>query len=66
MAQDLGALQEIFDTINQLEKKEIKRRSITETEELFFYPLALATALLALALLLRFTLLNASPMAVAT
>lgn len=66
MAQDLSALQDIFDTINKLEKKEIKRRSITETEELFFYPLAVAAALLGLALLLRFTMLNASPMAVAT
>lgn len=66
MAQDLGALQEIFDTIDKLEKREIKRRNITETEELFFYPLAAAAMLLALALLLRFTVLNASPMAVAT
>jgi Ca-activated chloride channel family protein len=66
MAQDLGALQEIFATIDKLEKKEIKRRSITEVEEKFFYPLAAASALLGLALLLRFTLLNASPMAVAT
>ena len=66
MAQDLGALQEIFATIDKLEKKEIKHRSITEVEEKFFYPLAAASALLGLALLLRFTLLNASPMAVAT
>jgi Ca-activated chloride channel homolog len=66
MAQDLSALQDIFDTINKLEKKEIKRRSITETEELFYYPLSVAACLLALALLLRLTLLNASPMAVAT
>jgi len=66
MAQDLSALQDIFDTIDKLEKTEIKRRSITETEEKFFYPLAAAAALLALALLLRLTVLNAAPMAVAT
>ena len=66
MAQDLNALQDIFDTIDKLEKKEIKKRTITETEELFFYPLAAAAALLALALFLRFTFLNAAPMAVAT
>lgn len=66
MAQDLGALQDIFDTIDKLEKKEIKKRTITETEELFFYPLTAAAALLGLALLLRLTFLNAAPMAVAT
>ncbi len=66
MAQDLGALQDIFDTIDKLEKKEIKKRTITETEELFFYPLTAAAALLGLALLLRLTVLNAAPMAVAT
>jgi Ca-activated chloride channel family protein len=65
MAQDLNALQEIFETIDKLEKKEIKRRSITETEELFFYPLSFASFLLALALLLHFTVLRSSPIAVA-
>ena len=66
MAQNLSALQDIFDTIDKLEKTEIKRRTIVETEELFFYPLAAAAGLLALALLLRFTLLNAAPLTVAT
>ena len=66
MAQDIGALEDIFETINKLEKKEIKKRTVTETEELFFYPLAAAAALLGLALLLRLTVLNAAPMAVAT
>lgn len=66
MAQDLGALEEIFQTIDKLEKKEIKKRTITETAELFHYPLALAVCLLGLALLLRFTLLNSAPMVVAT
>jgi len=66
MAQDLGALKDIFETIDKLEKREIKRRSITETEELFFYPLGLAAALLGLALLLRLSFLNSAPMAVAT
>ena len=66
MAQDLNALQEIFSTIDQLEKTEIKRRSIVETREMFFYPLLAAAALLALALFLRLTVLNAAPVAVAT
>ena len=66
MAQDLNALQEIFSTIDQLEKTEIKRRSIVETREMFFYPLLAAVALLALALTLRLTFLNAAPVAVAT
>lgn len=66
MAQDLSALKDIFDTIDRLEKREIKRRSIVETEELFFYPALTAAALLGLALLLRLTFLNAAPVAVAT
>lgn len=66
MAQNLDALKEIFDTIDRLEKTEIKRRTVVETRELFFYPLSLAAGLLAAALLLRFTLLNTAPMAVAT
>jgi Ca-activated chloride channel family protein len=66
MAQDLNALQEIFSTIDQLERTEIKRRSIVETREMFFFPLLAAAALLALALTLRLTVLNAAPVAVAT
>jgi Ca-activated chloride channel family protein len=66
MAQDLSALADIFETIDKLEKKEIKKRTVTETEELFFYPLAAAASLLGLALFLRFTFLNAAPMAIAT
>lgn len=66
MAQDLSALKEIFDTIDRLERREIKRRSIVETEELFFLPVVAAAALLGLALLLRLTFLNAAPVAVAT
>jgi Ca-activated chloride channel family protein len=66
MAQDLNALEDIFETIDKLEKKEIKKRTITETEELFSYPLSAAALLLGLALFLRFTFLNAAPMAVAT
>jgi len=66
MAQDLSALKDIFDTIDRLEKTEIKKRSIVETEEMFFVPAALAAGLLGLALLLRLTLLNSAPVAVAT
>lgn len=66
MAQNLDTLEDVFKTIDQLEKTEIKRRVVVEAEELFFYPLATAAALLGLALLLRLTLLNAAPVAVAT
>lgn len=66
MAQNISALQEIFETIDRLEKTEIKRRTNVETHELFFYPMGVAASLLGLALLLRLTLLNSAPMAVAT
>lgn len=66
MAQNTDALQNIFETIDQLEKTEIKRRTFIETEELFHYPVALAAALLLLALLLRQTILRVTPGALAT
>lgn len=66
MAQDLDALEEIFRTIDELEKTEIKRRNIVETEDLFFYFLVVAAGCLALALLLHLTVLRASPGLVAT
>ena len=66
MAQNTDALKDIFDTIDQLEKTEIKRRTYIETEELFHYPVATAAALLLLALLLRQTLLRLTPGALAT
>lgn len=66
MAQNLDALKEIFETIDRLEKTEIKKRTIVETRELFIYPLSVAVALLAAALFLRFTLLNSAPIAAAT
>lgn len=66
MAQNTDALQDIFSTIDQLEKTEIKRRTLIETDELFHYPVALAAAFLLLALLLRQTLLRVTPGALAT
>ncbi len=66
MAQNTDALQDIFNTIDQLEKTEIKRRTLIETDELFHYPVALAAVLLLLALLLRQTLLRVTPGALAT
>lgn len=66
MAQNTDALQDIFNTIDQLEKTEIKRRTLIEADELFHYPVALAAALLLLALLLRQTLLRVTPGALAT
>ena len=65
-AQDLEALADIFKTIDQLEKSEIKKRNIVETEDLFQWPVGAALALLLLALLLRQTVLRSAPMAVAT
>ena len=64
-AQDLEALADIFKTIDQLEKSEIKKRNIVETEDLFPWPVGAALALLLLALLLRQTILRRAPMAVA-
>ena len=64
-AQDLEALADIFKTIDQLEKSEVKKRNIVETEDLFPWPVGAAFSLLLLALLLRQTVLRRAPMAVA-
>ncbi|MCB1224475.1 MAG: VWA domain-containing protein [Verrucomicrobiales bacterium] len=61
MAQNTDTLEDIFDTIDQLEKVDITRRSYLEVTELFFWPTTLAALLLALALLLRLTLLRSAP-----
>ena len=66
MAQNTAALEDIFNTIDQLEKSEIKRRTYIETEELFHIPVLSATALLLLALLLRQTFLRLTPGTAAT
>lgn len=49
-AKDTATLQRIFEEIDTLEKSEIERRSIRESEEYFQWPLALAVVLLALAI----------------
>jgi len=61
MAQNLSSLSDVFSTIDQLEKTKIERRKITESEELFFWPLAVSAAALFLALLLSLTLLHSAP-----
>jgi len=66
MAQNLNSLTEVFATIDQLEKTKIERRKITETDELFPYPLAVAAIALFLALLLSLTILHSAPEPVAT
>lgn len=66
MAQNLNSLSEVFGTIDQLEKTKIEHRKITETDELFPYPLAVATIALFLALLLSLTILHSAPEPVAT
>jgi Ca-activated chloride channel family protein len=65
MAQNTGALEDIFNTIDQLEKTEIIRRTIVETEELYHWPVGMAAALLLLALFLRQSLLRVTPGALA-
>ncbi|MBE2283680.1 MAG: VWA domain-containing protein [Prosthecobacter sp.] len=66
MAQSLSTLQEVFETINQLEKTKIERRKITETDELFPWPLAVSAIALFLALLLSLTFLHSAPEPAAT
>lgn len=61
MAQSLNSLEDVFSEINRLEKTKIERRKITETEELFPWPLAVAAAALFLALLLSQTALRTAP-----
>lgn len=64
-AQDLEALSDIFKTIDQLEKAEIKKRNIVETEDLFPWPAAAALALLLASLVLRQTVLRSAPVTIA-
>lgn len=66
MAQSLNSLENVFEEINQLEKTKIERRKITETDELFPYPLAVSAAALFLALLLSLTILHSAPEPLAT
>lgn len=56
--EELGA---IYDEIDQLETTEVKLRHFAEFEELFYWPLLLGTALLALELLLANTRLRTLP-----
>jgi Ca-activated chloride channel family protein len=62
-AQDLGALERIFKTIDQLEKTEVQKRAIVETEEAYQPFVWAAAVLLLLALLLSQTLLRTAPLA---
>ncbi|MDZ4289311.1 MAG: VWA domain-containing protein [Prosthecobacter sp.] len=61
MAQDLNTLADIFGTIDKLEKAKIERQKIIETEELYYYPLWAATALLLAGLTLRYGLMSTAP-----
>jgi len=60
-ARDTQALKEIFDKIDDLEKTEMEKTTVVETEELFHLPTGAAFALAALSLLLSQTLLARSP-----
>ncbi len=61
LAQDLNALSNIFKTIDQLEKSEVRKRNIVETKDLFPWPLAAAAVLLLLSLALRLSVLRSAP-----
>ena len=61
MAQNLSSLSDVFATIDKLEKTKIEHRKITETEELFPWPLAVSAAALFLGLLLSLTVLHSAP-----
>ncbi len=60
-AQDIDALKQIFQTIDQLEKTEVLRRVTIETKEAYQPFAAVAATLLCLGMLLRQTLLRAAP-----
>ncbi len=64
-AQDLQALTEIFKTIDELEKTEIKKKNIVETDELYHWPLYAALLLLFLGLLIGQIILRGAPEAAA-
>jgi len=66
MAQSLNSLADVFGEINRLEKTKIERCKITETEELFPWPLAVSALALFLALLLSLTVLHSAPEPAAT
>jgi Ca-activated chloride channel family protein len=61
MAQNLSSLSDVFATIDKLEKTKIEHRKITETEELFSWPLAVSAGALFLGLLLSLTVLHSAP-----
>jgi hypothetical protein len=66
MAQNLSSLSDVFGTIDKLEKTKIERRKITETGELFPWPLGVSALALFLALLLSLTVLHSAPEPAAT
>ena len=55
------SLQEIYQRIDQLEKSEVEVTSKTRFEEQFIYFIAAALILLALEMILRFTVLRSFP-----
>lgn len=61
-AQDVDALERIFKTIDQLEKTEVQKRSVVETEDVFHPFVMAAVVLLGLALILGQTLLRITPL----
>ena len=60
-AQDNDALEHVFTTIDELEKTDVLKHRMVETEEVFYWFAGAACALLGLGLLLGQTLLRTSP-----
>jgi Ca-activated chloride channel family protein len=60
-AKDKEDLEEVYSQIDRLEKSELEIITKTKYEELFFYFIATALLLLALAIILRFTLFRTFP-----
>lgn len=61
LAQDTESLEEIFRTIDSMEKSEINKRTIVQAEELFVYPAGAGLLTACLALVLGQTLLRRAP-----
>jgi Ca-activated chloride channel family protein len=60
-AQDTRALEQIFQTIDAMEKTEIKRQTLIETDDLFLWLVAAAFASALAGLTLRHTWLREVP-----
>jgi Ca-activated chloride channel homolog len=60
-AQDIDALERVFQNIDQLERSQVQRKRKLHTKDLFQWPAGLAAALLALGMIWRYTLGRTQP-----